>query len=181
MLKHERKHSGKKVSCNQCGKMYADQYNLRIHSCRSVPIEERSKFLCPDCGKGFALKQALKVHQNTFHLKISVGSCNRCGREFYDKSPLKKHLGSKKCQGPRSRTEEERTIKSTCHTCYKRFSKPGNLSAHIKYHHLKMRPFKCPSCVKEFIDRRNLTAHQKKHHPVLPVDTPKIEAKKENL
>ena len=171
MLKHERKHSGVKVSCKQCGKNYADIYNLKIHSCRSVSREEMLKYLCTNCGKGFVSAQAQKIHQNTFHLKISVGSCYRCGREFYDKSPLSKHLSRKTCQGPRSRSVEERTVKSTCDKCHKVFSKPGNLRAHVKHHHLMIRPFNCSLCGKEFIDRRNLNVHHRKLHPALPDDT----------
>ena len=185
MLKHERKHSGVKVSCKQCGKNYADIYNLKIHSCRSVSREEMLKYLCTNCGKGFVSAQAQKIHQNTFHLKISVGSCYRCGREFYDKSPLSKHLSRKTCQGPRSRSVEERTVKSTCDKCHKVFSKPGNLRAHVKHHHFMIRPFKCSLCGKEFIDRRNLNVHHRKLHPGLPDDTAKfeqgIEAKKEDI
>ena len=185
MLRHERKHSGGKVSCKQCGKKYADKNILKIHSCKSVPLEEMLKYLCTECGKCFVTAQALKIHQNTFHLKISVGSCSRCGREFYDKSPLRKHLSRKTCQGPRSRSLEERIVKSTCVQCHKVFSKPANLRAHVKHHHLMIRPFKCTLCTKEFIDRRNLNVHHRKRHPGVPVATTKfeqvIEAKKENI
>ena len=154
-----------------------------MHSFSSVPIEERSKYLCPDCGKGFQYRHAMSVHQNTFHLNIPVGSCPRCSREFYYKSNFVKHLGRKTCQGPRSRTIEERTLRSTCVQCFRVLSKPGNLRAHINHHHNGIRPFKCSECEKSFTDRRNLAAHQTKRHPGLLADAPpKIEEpKKENI
>ena len=150
MLKHERKHLGKKFSC-KCGKMFTDSYNFKSHSCSN------ERFLCPDCGKDFPSQLCLTHHQNDSHIKIPVGFCFRCGQEYYNERPFKRHLKSKSCRKLRYIA----SIK-TCDQCNKVFSKPANLRAHIKHHHQKIRPFKCLACDKGFIDQRNLQAHYQK-------------------
>ena len=160
MLKHERKHSGKQFSCKQCGKTFTDSYNFKIHSCSN------EKFLCPECGKDFPSKVCLIHHQNDAHLKISVGCCYRCGKEYYNERPFKRHQQRKSCRGPK--------MSRKCDQCNKEFSKPSNLRAHIKHHHEKIRPFKCLTCEKGFIDKRNLNAHHQKQHPELFIQIPEV-------
>ena len=127
MLKHERKHSGKKFSCTQCGKKFTDSYNFKIHSCGN------ERFLCPDCGKDFPSQVCLTHHQNDSHLKISVGFCYRCGKEYYNERPFKRHLKRKSCRGLK-------TASRKCDRCSKVFSKPSNLRTHIKNLHQKQHP-----------------------------------------
>lgn len=154
MLKHERKHLGKRFSC-KCGKMFTDSYNFKSHSCSN------ERFLCPDCGKDFPSQLCLKHHQNDSHIKISVGFCYRCGKEYYNERPFKRHLKKQSC-----RRLKAIALNRTCDQCNKVFSKPANLRAHVKHHHQKIRPFKCFSCDKGFIDQRNLNAHYQKQQCV---------------
>ena len=160
MLKHERKHSGKQFSCKQCGKRFTDSYNFKIHTCSN------EKFLCPECGKDFPSKVCLIHHLNDAHLKISVGCCYRCGKEYYNERPFKRHQQRKSCRGLK--------MSRKCDQCNKEFSKPSNLRAHIKHHHEKIRPFKCLTCEKGLIDIRNLNAHHQKQHPELFIQIPEV-------
>ena len=154
MLKHERKHLGKKFSC-KCGKMFTDSYNFKSHSCSN------ESFLCPDCGKDFPSQVWLTHHRNDVHIKISVGFCYRCGKEYYNERPFKRHLKRKSCRRLKATASSR-----TCDQCNKIFSKPANLRAHIKQHHQKIRPFRCFACDKGFIDQRNLNAHHQKQQCV---------------
>lgn len=75
-------------SCELCGKTFANESALRIHS---VVHTGEKPYRCSFCGKGFTQKGNLKCH-----LRIHTGEkpfrCVRCGQTFKHKAKLAQHF-----------------------------------------------------------------------------------------
>ncbi|XP_041673332.1 zinc finger protein 54-like isoform X2 [Cheilinus undulatus] len=83
-------YSSKTLSCELCGKAFANPSALRIHS---VVHTGEKPFRCSFCGKGFTQKGNLNCH-----LRIHTGErpfcCVKCGKSFTQKVNLKHHMMS---------------------------------------------------------------------------------------
>ena len=72
--------------------------------------EDKVKYPCDKCGKQFSQKSSLKRHIQSLHERVKY-SCDNCNKEFTLKDALKKHIQS----------IHER-IKHSCLECGKEFS-----------------------------------------------------------
>ena len=64
--------------------------------------------------------------------------------------------------------EEEKTLDNTnsyeCDFCDKTFSRPENVTRHIRTVHEGKKPFKCEECGRNFTEKRNLEHHNESYH-----------------
>jgi len=104
-----------KIKCEQCGKLYVNATNLKIHmrmheEKKTCPVcgikvrllkehidnvhtkDEDKKFQCQDCGKGFKLEQKLEFHRISMHLKTKPYNCRYgCDISYNDLSNRNAH------------------------------------------------------------------------------------------
>jgi len=79
--------------------------------------------------------------------------CNRCEKEFSDKSNLSRHIRS-----------QHEGVTFACNLCDYKAKQSTNLNYHKKAKHSDCNPFECPNCRKTFSDRSNLQRHIKSQH-----------------
>ena len=64
--------------------------------------------------------------------------------------------------------QEEKTLDNTntydCDFCDKTFSRPENVTRHIRTVHEGKKPFKCEDCGRNFTEKRNLEHHNESYH-----------------
>jgi PR domain zinc finger protein 5 len=92
----EEEREKKKEKCKECGKLFSNKNNLRMHRKNAhFRAGEDAPFKCHICGRGFKysinLTSHMQIHKESY-------SCDECGRVFASKSDVKKHaLNQHKC------------------------------------------------------------------------------------
>jgi len=131
LYQHKRNHSLVKpqmsVTCKVCGKVFASQTNLTIHT--RVHTGDRP-YKCDMCDKAFTQAAALNCHRR-IHTNERPFVCNICGRTFRQPVGLTYHR--------RTHTGEK---PYKCDLCEKAFSQAGPLAYH-KRTHSGERTYKC--------------------------------------
>lgn len=91
---HTAKCKMREVSCDVCGKIFAERSNMKAH--RKVHAEEREVFTCTyeGCGRFYTKKHNLKAHVQSFHLNNRPHVCPRkgCTKSFYFAHKLRNHI-----------------------------------------------------------------------------------------
>ena len=80
MYKHERKHTGVKYKCEECGECYKNKDYLKHHKCKpgdknqrkAEREKEKPTYTCKECGNIYWNKESLKIHINIIHSIIIV-------------------------------------------------------------------------------------------------------------
>ena len=58
----------------------------------NIPHPTDPNKTCPVCGKCFSTRHLVKPHFENVHLKMKKYKCKACGKQFYKKSDMKRHL-----------------------------------------------------------------------------------------
>ncbi|XP_061564940.1 zinc finger protein 3 homolog [Cololabis saira] len=107
-------------------------------------------FSCCECGRQFFCKYNLKRHMQVHSVEKPFG-CKDCDKIFLRKTYLKAHMRVHRGEKPYE-----------CDDCGKRFCKSSNLKRHMGVH-TGEKPFNCSHCGKKFTRNSTLTAHMKVH------------------
>ncbi|XP_058814258.1 zinc finger protein 91 [Topomyia yanbarensis] len=168
------------LSCNVCGETFAEALDLLAHAeiharsgphkcqlCRetfenegaikehiqkfhSTELTDTSCVICGKCCKNHAalLKHAWEHSRD----RSNYGShcCSRCGKTFYNKARLKRHMVS----------HRNKSVK--CEVCLEEFPDGRSLMNH-RHSHTKSRQFPCSECGKTFGSRSSQQIHLRIH------------------
>ena len=114
----------------------AGEQNLEKAELKSSPLVNNSKpdintkipqnatlktIICALCNKYFTKKSSLNCHVSNVHEKKKNYTCDKCGKEFFKKSPLIDHNNS-----------HEGIRNSKCGQCPKEFVRKGDLKIHVE-------------------------------------------------
>ena len=89
----------------------------------SILVTQGEQFICEKCDKQFSTKQALKIHIESIHQKISV-TCDKCDKQFSSNRALRQH----------NSTVHE-GVRYPCKSCDYKATTNANLHRHEKLAH----------------------------------------------
>ncbi|KAK3912097.1 Zinc finger protein 582 [Frankliniella fusca] len=155
LINHEKLHDGtSKMKCNKCEERFDDKNALRRHQ-RKVHWEH-APVECEICKKQLSDNTCLKAHMKHMHgaeeKKVTVFTCETCGRQLHTKTAFQNHVASK-CGT---------NLLFPCETCGKSFSFKGSLKAH-QLLHTGVKSFLCKFCGKAFHQKGEMKRHERKH------------------
>lgn len=154
LLFHQRVHRERSFACDQCGKTFPDEQDLRRHTV----IHTRDKrYQCLQCGRTFPYRCLLARHQIE-HTGERPFPCGLCGKRFA--SRVSKAIHTRVHAGERPHR---------CTLCNKTFTKKALLKAHMLKHR-EEKPFSCLTCGKRFGYRNSLKIHERIHTGEKPYD-----------
>ena len=142
MSVHQKK---KNFICESCGKGFATQRSLDLHSITHTGVKS---YQCTFCNKLFARKGEVDDHIRT-HTGERPFQCDICGVTFSQRSNLQSH----------KRTTHLQERRYQCTECHKAFKRKRLLVYHIMSVHTGERPYKCSECSASFV----YPEHYKKH------------------
>lgn len=147
-----------KVYCDQCGKWFASDYNLKIHvqtyhEGKYQPSKNGKRYACQLCEKTYSTKSNLDEHVLSVHEKNTPYECDLCPRKFGLQSKLRSH---------KSNVHTE----AICEICKKDLPNKTDLSRHqMKVHGVVPKgAIQCPYCPLVFKIQSSLDKHVKNKH-----------------
>lgn len=136
--------------CTLCGESFADDSEIRQHII-TVHDKELTSTTCRMCGKHCKDERTLMKHAWD-HSKEKNHNCLKCGKTFYNKARLKRHMQS------------HRNKSVTCNVCGESFPDGRSLMNHRHSHtNLSGRQFPCRECGKTFGSRSSQQIHMRIH------------------
>ncbi|KAB0380759.1 hypothetical protein FD755_008543 [Muntiacus reevesi] len=148
LRRHQRCHTGEKpYECSECGRTFGHISSLIKHQ-RTHTGEK--PYECSECGRAFSQSSSLVLHYR-FHTGEKPYKCNECGRAFGHTSSLIKHQ--------RTHTGEK---PYECRECGRTFSQSSSLIVHYRFH-TGEKPYKCNRCGRAFSQSSSLTQHYRHH------------------
>ncbi|XP_025425681.1 histone H4 transcription factor-like isoform X2 [Sipha flava] len=169
--------------CNweNCNERFECMQYYSYHVAEHFQISEFEKynFNCPwrDCTLQFTARYRLVDHIKS-HTQEKSCACPNCGIMFATHTKLKDHCRqsnkdkSNQCSLCKKTFSCERLLKQhvrlhinyyKCHLCDASFSRASQLSTHIRYRHIGIKPFKCKLCDSKFVRKLDFNNHLKKH------------------
>uniref|UniRef100_A0A8C6U8Q1 C2H2-type domain-containing protein n=1 Tax=Neogobius melanostomus TaxID=47308 RepID=A0A8C6U8Q1_9GOBI len=175
---HTCQHKLKPHVCDMCGRRYATETSLKIHSkahtdnsehrcwcCYAVFKTKQEKdahkqihknqskpYQCRHCPSSFAIfaerTKHNKIHRGPFEYK-----CDICGISFWVKAYLERHMMVHTGVKPYK-----------CLFCGRGFNQDCNLRSHMRMH-TGEKPYACPHCDKAFNHNVSLKSHVQRYHP----------------
>ena len=136
-----------KYPCIECGKVFSQKGNLKIHL---IYHGDERPFSCKTCEKAFKTLRDLDVHKRS-HSDLKLFSCNICGKTFSQSANLWTHTNVYHTEGAH-----------TCKDCRKEFLTKWNLKLH-QTDGCILKPFPCDRCGKGFQYKTYLKAHSRVH------------------
>merc|ERR1712179_185517 len=156
--------SDKKVTCNQCSKVFSCSGNLYTHMkhVHSPPTP------CQHCGLNFRYIEhhIKKVHTTMAPTRSFI--CDECGKSFKTKNDV---AGHKKYHLPNDIKEALKTKKrevNRCSTCGKGFTDKTKLKRHEAARHngIRSRSFHCQQCTMSYYRADHLKSHVASSHGI---------------
>ncbi|KAG5897133.1 hypothetical protein JTB14_025086 [Gonioctena quinquepunctata] len=147
---------GHKIKCcwTGCNTKYSTQTKLAEHL--RTHVKEKT-IGCPTCYTLFSSKTKFCDHrrrqQSTF---MQSYQCSQCLKLFPSERLLRDHV--------RSHINHYK-----CTMCDMTCAKPSLLAKHIRFKHVKEKPYECHECGKKFVARHNLNTHLKIHEDKNPM------------
>ncbi|XP_052260585.1 uncharacterized protein LOC127864763 isoform X2 [Dreissena polymorpha] len=129
--RHTMRHTQEGCKCDICGKVYKDQYVMKMHV-KMVHMPADVLYECNTCAKKFSRKAHLKRHLR-IHEPEKPFKCHLCNYRGCEKSDITKHM----------LIHEE--PKHVCEVCSKSFRHLKNKELHMK-RHSGQRDYKCGVC-----------------------------------
>lgn len=123
---HMTLHTGKRIKCPDCDKLFSRASNLILHRREHVSYIMNDRYL-------FITNNRLQTGEKPY-------SCNQCANRYKQKSHLDRHM------------DTHLGIKYTCNVCTKVYSKQWSLKVH-KFTHSGKKPHQCDLCTAEFVRR----------------------------
>ncbi|XP_037299357.1 zinc finger protein OZF-like isoform X2 [Manduca sexta] len=169
-LKAHNKRHYTRFKCKECDKQYLDErsavlhyrekhtkglqlYKCQVEDCgfETHTVHNKSSvFKCEKCDKQYKQRSGLSVHMQSAHSGDCTAYCDKCRRHFRTEQTLARHL-----RHHSSHVDK----KYMCDECGARFVTKGNLKYHIEWAHLKMANYKCIQCSKVLRTSRSLRRH----------------------
>jgi len=82
-----------KAACEECGKVFSQPQKLKVHMKIKHGTEESLKdFKCSICDKLLSTADGLHRHKREVHREHKTETCDRCGKNFTNRSNLKVHM-----------------------------------------------------------------------------------------
>ena len=175
---HIRGHTGEtKHTCDTCGRGFRRQSELQRHM--TLHTSEKPH-RCPVCGKDFRTFSCMREHTLRHYGNTGKHVCPRCGKHFFKRLKLERHMRSykyctTKCryclivienQAEREKHEatheHDGTLKYVCTVCGKHFRAKGQLNKHVRIH-TGERSYVCEQCGAAFVQSNHLKQHVRKH------------------
>lgn len=140
-IKNEKKHV-----CDQCGKAFVKNYDLK----RLFMVHENLRaFKCEQCDKRFNTKETMKGHMKDVHIRKESFKCSKCEKIFTKRYTLMKH----------NKAIHENIRPHKCEMCTAAYGSKDSLENHMKSKHEEIR-IKCSRCEKTFTPKPGLAYHQ---------------------
>lgn len=140
------------VACSHCDKRFVSDSSLKMHLTtqhQELDATSAAPMPCPTCGKEFLSEKALKFHM---HSHNQQGSCEICGKVYYAKHKLKRHI----------QRVHEKSTKVECQICHKTLNGLDVLQSHMKHMHSDEK-MQCKYCPRTYTCKASLLHHEKRH------------------
>ena len=156
-------HDGFLYKCQQCD-YESTQKKLLMKHIMIVHPDSSHLYKCDKCDYKSPEANLLKKHKELYHShetnlenkvnleKPQMTECQQCGKKYFDKSGLLRHIKSK-----------HKGIKHLCHFCPYKSSHPYDVKIHIRSVH-EGGKYYCKLCSAEFKFKSGLSSHTKSVH-----------------
>ncbi|XP_052757256.1 zinc finger protein 181-like isoform X2 [Galleria mellonella] len=121
---------------------------------RHMPSHKKGPFKCEECNAEFTNINSLGSHRQRKHGPGPLYRCPQCPERFATLSRRAAHRAAAHAAPPPARQ---------CRACGRRFLLAGNLNAHMRNKHLKVKRYFCTECDAGFFYKQELTAHVASH------------------
>lgn len=139
-----------KSRCTLCGETFDRDDEIRQHIAK-VHEKDLTSLSCRMCGKVCKDERTLMKHAWD-HSKEKNHSCPKCGKSFFNKARLKRHMQS------------HRNKSVACDVCHESFPDGRSLMNHRHSHsNVSGRQFPCRECGKTFGSRSSQQIHMRIH------------------
>ena len=135
---HISTHSTPTIPCQHCGKMFSNNYYLKLHIQNLHTPDEEKKIKCNICNKGFNTVVSYEGHVN-MHKGVKPFVCEECGIHFQNDANRRAHMRKAHPATYKATTNPKQKAKAKMKCCYCLYEtkKTYDLKRHIERKHNK--------------------------------------------